>query len=83
LRLDPRAFRVNAGGRIVPAIHIPDPRRTQKVEGNERGLRSAALGQERATKSVRRSLRSTTAGPSMSATFVERARTASAIAEKR
>jgi hypothetical protein len=45
--LDRRAFRVNAGGRIVPAIHIPDPRRTQKVEGDERGHEAAALGHER------------------------------------
>jgi hypothetical protein len=47
LRLDRRTFRVNAGGRIVPAIHIPDPRRAQKIEGDERGLRPAPFGQKR------------------------------------
>jgi hypothetical protein len=30
LKLDPRAFRVNAGGRILPAIHIPDPAATSR-----------------------------------------------------
>jgi hypothetical protein len=39
LRLDPRAFRVNAGGRIVPAIHIPDPRRYLTLVRESHGRR--------------------------------------------